>query len=437
MQPELDPSQRIVVTGMGCVSPLGKDVESSWENLIDGRHAIKDIREEVLRNFPRIRAHMAAMVEDFNLLDDTEISRVVDRGDMPYLHRSAQFALWAGAQALRQAGLITGNYPDSRYLIDTSIVNPRRIGVSIGTGIGGAEVLGPARLHLEAQSRSNPKLTTIFNALPERVATEPSMNFGLKGPPGTVIGACATANMNFINAAAKIRLGDADFMLAGGTEAQISPEGMVLFDRITALDLSDDPETASRPFHQRGAGFVMGEGGGMLVLESYERACKRGATVLAELVGYGESLDANHRTKPDPNEQANAMQIAMDKTGYDRNYRMFVNAHATGTKSDGGELIALSQVVKPEDVVGISSYKGATGHLLGASGAFEAIMDIMALRTGIIPPTLKLNEMVPEAEGWSMVALEAMHVGPIDLVMNNSFGFGGINAVTIFGKVEE
>lgn len=433
--PELDPSQRIVITGMGCVSPLGLDVESSWQNLIEGKDGIRDIRDDVLKEFPRIRAHLAATVSDFNLLADPDVSRVVDVGDLRYLHRSAQFALWAGAQAMRQAGLITGNYPNPRYLLDSSVVEPTRIGVSIGTGIGGAEVLGPARVALEAQSRSNPKLTTIFNALPERVATEPSMNFGLKGPPGTVIGACATGNLNIINAAAKLRLDDADVMLAGGSEAQVSPEGIVLFDKITALDLSDDPAIASRPFHRAGGGFVMGEGAGVIVLETLERARQRGAVILAELVSYAESLDAFHRTQPDPEGQAHAMRLAMNRIHFKNRYRMYVNAHATGTKHDGGELQALRQVINPNDVVAVSSIKGATGHLLGASGAFEAIMSIMALRTGIIPPTLKLDDPVPETAGWYMSPHEATDAGSLEVVLNNSFGFGGINAVTVFSKV--
>jgi 3-oxoacyl-[acyl-carrier-protein] synthase II len=242
--------------------------------------------------------------------------------------------------------------------------------------------------------------------------------------------------MNIIEAARMIKLGEVDVVLAGVTEAQISPEGVALFDGTTALDTGDDPREVSRPFHAEANGFVMGEGAGVLVMESLAHARKRGATVLAELIGYGETADAYDATLSNGIGAEAAMRRALSAVTSGDYGRPYIHAHATGTSGDAIEIQAISRLFEAQDVLGVSSTKGATGHLLGAASAFESIVSIMALRTGIIPPTLKLDKPVPETEGWNMSPHEATDVGEIDLVIKNAFGFGGLNAVTAYAHAE-
>ena len=441
MAAERDPSERIVVTGMGCVSPLGNQVETAWQRLISGEHGLRSIncrREngepDILTDFPKLRASVAATVNQFSLQDDPELRQVVrEPSDTRWIHRSAQFSLWAGTQALRQAGLLAQPQGEPRYLLDTTHVSNRRLGISIGTGIGGAEILGPSRVKLNDNKRIPPSI--IFQVLPERVATVPAKKIGARGPVQEVTGACATGNLNIANAARLLRVGDADVVLAGGSEAQISPEGVALFDGTSALDINGDPAYASRPFHEATAGFVMGEGAGVLVLETLEHARRRGAVALAELLSYAETDDAYHDSAPSGEGALDALLTASERARLGRG-KFYINAHATGTAGDAIELGSISKVFSPEDVAGISSTKGAVGHLLGAAGAFEAIVSIMALRTGIIPPTLKLDRPIAETLPWHMSPFEATDAGELDYVVNNSFGFGGINAVTIFGKAD-
>lgn len=430
---ERDPSQRIVITGMGCVSPLGNDVETSWQRLVNGESAIRNIDDDVLADYKQLGVHVGAPADSFQFEDDKPLYARSRKNQARKMHRNVMFSLYAGAQALRQAGFISSTETDSRYLIDESIVDLRDVAVSIGTGIGGAEKLGEVRTRLNkgSSSKGNP----IFHILPERAASVPSMLFGAKGPAQTVIGACATGNMNIIQAAHWLKLGEAKVAIVGGTEAQVTPENIDVFNALGALDKSLNPEEASRPFHVDQRGFVVGEGAGVLVLETLEDANRRNADVLAELISYGHTSDAWDNVFPSGEGAVNALQHVMRRGGIRPGEKIYANAHATGTGGDSLELIAFDQVLNRDDVVGISSIKGATGHLLGASSAFEAVMSVMALRSGIVPPTLKLDNPVAAAKGWHLSPFEATDAGKIDVVINTAFGFGGLNAVIALSKV--
>lgn len=417
-------TERIVVTGMGAVTPLGLSVEESVGRIMDGDDGIVCVKDTILKGYPQLRVSVAAQVPNFNLQDSPELARRISTKDERKLHRSAQFALWAGNEALQQAKLLG---PGGE--LEAPKLAPERVGVSLGTGVGGAEIVGETRLKLETGKRIVP--SSILQMLPERVATTVSMVFGAKGPVKEVTAACATGNANIIEAARLLRLGEADVVIAGGTEAQLSPEGMGLFDGTTALDTATDPRQASRPFHMDANGFVMGEGAGVLVLETLRHAKQRGAVVLAELVGYAETADAYHDTAPSGEGAERALRLALGRYALSPN--IYINAHATGTAGDAIELVSIGRVLSRERVVGISSTKGATGHMLGAASALESIVSIEALRRGVIPPSLKLDKPVSEAELWPMSKdIATQH--DIEFAVNNSFGFGGLNAVTVYGR---
>lgn len=416
--------ERIVVTGMGAVTPLGLTVAESIDSIIAGHDGIVSISDTVLKDYPQLRVSVAALVENFNLQNNPHLAERISVKDERKLHRSSQFALWAGNEALKQAELL-----DDQGKINNRIVNPERVGVRIGTGVGGANMVAETRVRIDEGKRISPSF--ILQVLPERVATTTSMIFGAKGPVTEVTSACATGNANIIDAVRLLRLGEVDVVIAGGSEAQLTAEGIALFDGTTALDSTVDPREASRPFHMDSNGFVMGEGAGVLVLETAEHAKRRGAVILAELVGYAETADAYHDTAPSGEGAESALRRALGD--YALRGNIYINAHATGTAGDAVELTSIGKVLSPEQVVGISSTKGATGHMLGAAGAFESIVSIEALRRGMIPPSLKLNTPIPETEPWRMSELKATPA-EIEVVINNSFGFGGLNAVTVYAR---
>lgn len=437
---ERDPSQRVVVTGMGMVSPLGLNVESSWLALINSGHGIENIRETLLKGYPesKVKTSLGAPVNGFDLVSNPHfkaggINIVKNRKNW---HRSSELALAAALQAMRQAGLTDA------VRIDQAVIEAERFGVSIGSGIGGATVLTDTRMELETKEEPRVYPNEILNALPARPSEVVSMVFG----PGeeespiafeeALFEECATGNANIANAADQIRLGRADVVLAGGTEGALEPVTIAEFEATRAVDPSTDKNWASRPFDRDAAGLVFGEGAGVLVLESYEHARRRGATVLAELVGYGKSADAYKDTSPSGYGAVLALKRALADTRLEASdISGYINAHATSTgEADGTELWAISQLLSPEQF-GISSTKGATGHTFGAAGAIEAIFSIMAARTGIMPPSLKLDNPIEQAKNWRMSPHEATDIaGGIDLAINNSFGFGGPNYVTIWSR---
>ncbi len=434
MSREIDPGNQIVVTGMGCVTPLGLNVERSIDRLMHGGDGIQSVRGSVLADYQQMRVHVAAPVEGFDLRNHQLLSEVISPKDERKLHRSTQFGLWAGVEALRQAGLMVDEI-NGGPLVDPERVALERVGVSLGTGIGGGDRIGEIAAILGRGKRVPP--STILQVLPERSAAAVSMIFGANGPVKDVTGACATGNMNIIEARRMLLLGEADVVLAGGTEAQITPEGLGLFDGTSALDQSTDPQLASRPFHRDANGFVMGEGAGVLVLETLAHARERGAVPLAAIYGAAEASDAYHETAPSGDGAERALLIALG--GLERAaqlQRVYVNAHATGTAGDAVELQAIGRVLRPSQVNAITSTKGATGHLLGAAGAFESIASIAALNAGTVPPNLKLDAPIEATEDWNMSPGGATHfTNGVDVVVNNSFGFGGLNAVVAFEKV--
>lgn len=430
MSIERNPEQTVVVTGMGCVSPLGLDVETSWQRIINGEDAIADV-SDILEPYPQLNTKVAAPIYDFDFLGEgSPFAEKLKPKDLRRLHRSAQFAVWAAREALLQAHLIQ---PDdgSLFALDTAAVEPERLGVQIGTGIGGTELLADARITMREGKKLSP--FAILQILPERVASTVSMFANARGPVSEKTGACATGNMNIIDAARLLRAGEADVVIAGGSEAQATAESIALFEAVTALDGSTDPAEASRPFHEEARGFVIGEGAGILILETEAHARRRGAAVLAVLSGYGETADAFHDTSPSGEGAIRALKLALQGLNFNADSGIYVNAHATGTGGDGIELNALGTVLDPELVKGVSSTKGAVGHLLGAAGAFESVISVKTLQEGIIPPSLKLDHPIPEAKAWEMSIGEATKA-ELDYAINNSFGFGGLNAVTVYGK---
>lgn len=403
--------KRVVVTGMGLVSPVGNDVGTSWENLLAGRSGGGPITAfDATDDFP---CRIGCEVKDFDPLD------YLDKRDVKRHDRVSQFAVAAASQALTSAGL--DGPPEGG--------DPERCGVIFGSGIGGIATFEEQhrRLIEKGPGRVSPFFIPMF--IPDISAGLISIRWGLRGPNYATVSACASSAHAIGDAMRHIRHGDADLMVAGGAEATITPMTFAGFSSMKAMSTrNDDPAGASRPFSLDRDGFVMGEGGGALVLESLEHAEARGAEILGEIVGYGLSADAFHITAPPPGgygAQA-AMRMALKYAGADAADVDYVNAHGTSTMADAIETEAIKQVLggRAYDIV-VGSTKSMTGHLLGAAGALEAIVSLMACRTGKIPPTANFSEPDPECD------LEYAHGGMMErevgLALTNSFGFGGHN----------
>lgn len=404
--------KRVVVTGMGLVSPVGNDVESSWNALLAGTSGGATVTHfEATEDFA---CRIACEVKDFDPLDHLD-KREVKRHD-----RVSQFAIAASSEALRSAGL------------DRPREGPEaeRFGVIFGSGIGGIATFEEQHRKLieKGPKRVSPFFIPMF--IPDISAGLISMRWNLRGPNYATVSACASSAHAIGDAMRHIRHGDADAMVAGGGEATITPMTFAGFSSMKAMSTrNDDPAGASRPFSADRDGFVMGEGAGAVVLESLEHAQARGANILGEIVGYGLSADAYHLTAPPPGgygAQA-AMRMAMKYAGASAEDVDYVNAHGTSTMADAIETDAIKAVLGDhayQTVVG--STKSMTGHLLGAAGALEAIVSLQVCRTGKIPPTINFSTADPECD------LEYAHGGvidrPVGLALTNSFGFGGHNA---------
>lgn len=417
----------VVVTGLGCVAPVGNNVEAAMDNIFAGKDGIELLPEGFYDGYEPLDVHVAAQVKGLKELSDPLLKP-------PFLrraHRSAQFALFASAEALRQAGLVDGVPPKGMSPLEFhGAVDPDRVAVSMGTGIGGGDLISEIS---DKMRRGQGIGAKVLQVLPDRIASMPSMAFGARGPVGGVTAACATGNKNIVEAARMLQLGEADVVLAGGAEAQVNPVCFDQFASIGALDKSTDPRLASRPFHTAPAGFVMGEGAGVLVLERLDHARKRGATVLGTLAGYGETADAYHDTSPSGEGAARALRLAL--RGLDiGTAEAYVNAHGTGTGGDAIELAAIIEVLGLDKLAAVSSTKGATGHLLGGAGALESIISIEALRRGEAPPTLKLDDPIEIAQQIQTAPLHAVALRGIKVAINNSFGFGGLNSVTAWTR---
>lgn len=411
-------SHRVVITGMGVMTSLGSDLETFWNNLMNGKSGVSLIEAFDVSEYP---TRIAASVKDF----DPE--ERFGRKEARKMDRFVQFALAASEEALKDSGLAIGENVDAE-----------RIGVAVGSGIGG---LGTWEDQHNLLLEKGPKRVSPF-FIPMMIANmgsgQVSISLGAKGPNTTTVTACATGSHSIGESLRLIQRGDADAMICGGAEATIRPTGMAGFCSMRAMSTrNDEPEKASRPFDTDRDGFVMGEGAGILVLESLEHAQKRGARIYAEVIGYGLSGDAHHMTEPDPDGAARCMKMAIRDAGIQPDEIDYINAHGTSTPvGDRSETNAVKKALGDHAYkVAISSTKSMTGHLLGAAGGVEAIICGLSLQNSMIAPTINLDNQDPECDLDYVpnVARKA----DLNIVMSNSFGFGGHNATVILKKYNQ
>ena len=417
--------RRVVVTGLGLVTPLGGDVETTWRNLLAGKRGIGPItRFDTTEHKAKIAGEVKPKEHDYGFDPDKRVDPKVQRQVDPFI----VYALDAAGQALEDAGLT-----------DMSEEDRERAGVSIGSGIGGLPGIESESNVLAERGPGRVSPHFVHGRLINLTSGQVSIKYGLMGPNHSVVTACSTGAHSIGDAARMIKDGDADIMLAGGAESTINPLGVAGFAQARALNTSfnDRPEQASRPYDKNRDGFVMGEGAGVVVLEEYEHAKARGAKIYAEVVGYGLSGDAYHVTAPHPEGRGAelAMRMALKKAGLRPEDIDYVNAHGTSTMADTIELGAVKRVLG-DDLNGasMSSTKSAIGHLLGGAGAVEAIFCILAIRDQIVPPTLNLDDPDEGTEGVDLVPHKAKK-RPVRAALNNSFGFGGTNASLIMKAV--
>lgn len=407
--------RRVVVTGMGVMTSLGKDIEAFWDSLMQGKSGVSLVEAFDVSEYP---TRIAASIKDFNPED------YMDRKEARKMDRFVQFAVAAGNKALEDSGIKIGENAEAE-----------RVGVSIGSGIGG---LGTWEDQHNVLLEKGPKRVSPF-FIPMMIANmasgQMSINLGAKGPNTTQVTACATGSHSIGDSMRIIQRGDADVMICGGAEATIRPTGMAGFCSMRAMSTrNDEPEKASRPFDTGRDGFVMGEGAGVLILESLEHAQQRGAKIYAEVVGYGMSADAYHITEPDPDGAARCMKMAIRDAGIQPEDVDYINAHGTSTPvGDRSETKAVKMALGDHAYkVAVSSTKSMTGHLLGAAGGVEAIICALSLNNQTIPPTINLEDQDPECD-LDYVPNEPRKAD-LDFAMSNSFGFGGHNATIILKK---
>lgn len=409
--------QRVVITGLGVMSALGRDLETFWGNLLSGKSGVSAIESFDVSEYP---TRIAAEIKDFNPED------YMDKKEARRMDRFVQFAVAATMTALKDAGLNVKEDTD-----------PERVGVYVGSGIGGLSTW--EEQHKILLEKGPKRVSPFF--IPMMIANmasgQISMITGAKGPNSTAVTACATGTHSIGDAFKTILHGDADVMICGGAEATISPTGVAGFCALRAMSTrNDEPEKASRPFDTDRDGFVMGEGAGILILESLEHAQKRGARIYGEVIGYGMSGDAHHMTDPDPDGAARCMVKAVKDAGIPFEAIDYINAHGTSTPiGDKSETTAIKQAFGEHAYkLAVSSTKSMTGHLLGAAGGVEALICALALKHGTIPPTINLDNQDPECD----LDYVPNTPRPFDLriVMSNSFGFGGHNATVILQKYE-
>ena len=409
--------RRVVVTGMGMVSPLGNDLASGWDGIINGRSGIGPVTSFDASTYP---TRIAGEIRDF------DVTRWVSPKDAKKMDPFIHYGVAASLMAMADAGL------------EVTEANAERIGAILGSGIGG--ILGieqtAVKLHEGGVRKISPFYvpSTIINMLPGQV----SLLTGIKGPNFSAVSACATANHSIGMAMRMIQYGDADVMVAGGAERGSSPTSMGGFCAMKAMSTrNDDPARASRPWDAERDGFVMGDGAGILILEEYEYAKARGARIYCELAGFGASSDAFHMTAPSENGEgpARCMTMAFKDAGINPDEVGYLNAHGTSTPlGDLAETLAIKRALGDHAYkTMVSSTKSMTGHLLGAAGGVEAIFSVKALETGVIPPTINLDN---PGEGCDLdyvpnTAREAR----VDVVVSNGFGFGGTNGTLVFRRI--
>ena len=407
---------RVVVTGMGAITPVGNDVDTFWNSLKQGTVGIGPITSFDTADY---KVKLAAEVKDF------DPKQYMDPKAARRMERFSQLAVAASKQALEDAG------------IDMEKEDPYRVGVCVSSGIGSLQAIEREyqKLLEKGPGRINPLLVPLM--ISNMAAGNVSIQFGLKGKSLNVVTACATGTHSIGEAMRAIQHGEAEVMVAGGTESSITPLGVAGFTSLTALSTAEDPLRASIPFDAERGGFVMGEGAGCLVLESLTHAQQRGATILAEVAGYGASGDAYHITSPSPDGEAAAHAIrgAIEDAGLTPADVDYINAHGTSTPlNEKYETIAIKKAFGDEAYnVKVSSTKSMTGHLLGGAAAVEAIACVMAIREGIVPPTIGYKEPDPECD-LDITPNKAVEM-PINVAISNSLGFGGHNACILIKKV--
>ena len=413
--------RRVVVTGTGVVSPVGNNVADYWKNLLDGVCGIDFITSIPTDDLP---VKIAGEVKDFN---------PADYGiEPPFARKQDKFTIYAVAaakQAMDEAGLSTA---------EDGNIDPMKLGVYVGSGIGGFSTM--VRETEKLMKEGAKWVSPLF--IPTMISNIAAGNIAIRhnacGPCLPVVTACATSTHAIGEAYRAIKHGYADAIIAGGTEAAIIPVGIAGFANAKALSRSEDPKYASLPFNANRGGFVMAEGAGMLLLEEYEHAVARGAEIIAEVCGYGNTCDAHHVTAPRPDgvTQAAAIRQSLDEAGYTSDDVLYINAHGTGTALNDVAETAAFKLALGEDAykAHISSTKGSTGHMLGAAGAVEAIASVLALKNGIVPPTINLDEIEPECDldYTPNSPVEA----PLTIAVSDSLGFGGHNGCVAFRKYQ-
>jgi 3-oxoacyl-[acyl-carrier-protein] synthase II len=415
----LNGRRRVVITGLGAVTPLGNDVGSTWETLVAGRSGAAEITQFDSSDFA---VHFACEVKGFDPTD------YIERKQARRMDRFAHLIVAAARQAEADAELKIADEAD-------------RVGAAVATGIGGLKAFQDCydELLQRGPDRVNP--FSIPEIIPNMGAAWVSMQLGTKGPLSSQCTACAASNMAIGDGLDAIRLGRADVMLCGGTEAPITEVGIAGFSAMRALSRRNDaPEKGSRPFDAGRDGFVMGEAGAVVVLEELEHAQRRGAKIYAELLGYGLSSDAQHITEPDPSGEnpARAMTMAFGDAGVDPSEIDYINAHGTSTPlGDSAETRVIKRALGEENArkTPVSSTKGATGHCLGAAGAVEATFSILAVHHGVLPPTINYDEPDPECD-LDYIPNESRKAD-VRTAVSNSFGFGGHNATIVLRRFED
>ena len=407
--------QRVVITGIGALSPLGNDAKTSWNNALNGVSGIDTITRVDTTDY---NVHLASELKDFNIEDH------MPKKEARRMDRFTQYAVVAAREAVQ----------DAKLVINENTAN--RIGVWIGSGIGGMETFEIS--HSQLLNRGPRRVSPFFvpMLIPDMAAGQVSIDLGAKGPNGATVTACATGTNSIGEAFKVIQRGDADAMISGGAEAPITHMALAGFSASRALSTNDDKETACRPFQEGRDGFIMGEGAGIVVLESLDSALARGAEIYAEVVGYGSSGDAHHITAPSPEGEggSRAMQAALDDAGIEAKEVQYLNAH--GTSTPVGDLTEIQAIKKTFGEAAaslkISSTKSMTGHLLGATGGLEAIFSALSIRDSRIAPTIHADSPDPECD-LDIVPNKAEDLD-INYAMSNSLGFGGHNAVIVLKK---
>jgi len=411
--------ERVVVTGLGAITPLGNSVEEFWTGLKTGKNGIVPLTKF---DGTEINVSVAGEVKDFQARD------LMDRKSAKRMDPFSQYGVAAALEAMKDSGL-------NEFDFDAD-----RLGVIVGSGIGGLQTMQTQIIKMHEKGLDRVEPLFVPKAIGNMVAGNISIATGAKGPNLSIVTACASGNNSIGEAFRQIKHGYADYMLAGGAEASLNEIGMSGFAALNALSTSDDPDAASLPFDKNRHGFVMGEGAGILILESLSSALERGAHIYAEIVGYGATGDSFHMTAPTPDGEgaAKAMKLAMKEAGIEPKDVGYINAHGTSTPAnDSAETSAIKMAFGEEysKTVAVSSTKSMTGHLLGGAGAIEAIATVKSLEDNIMPPTINTKELDEKCD-LDYILNEAREQENM-YALNNSLGFGGHNAVTCFKKWSE